>query len=230
MLTSNSSEHGAIIVAGGSGKRFGTDLPKQFLELGGQPVLMHTIQRFYQTIQDIQIVVVLPDEHIDTWNLLCKKYNFNILHEVVSGGESRFQSVKNGLATLPQCETIAVQDGVRPLTPHNLIKNCFEEAKRHGSCVPVIPVTDSLRTGSFHQNTPVSRESLFRVQTPQVFRNAWIMQAYELAFDPSFTDDASVVEKAGHQIFLTQGAEENIKITQPKDLELAHFYLENNEP
>ncbi len=225
MLKTNSSKTGVVIVAGGSGKRFGNEMPKQFLTLQQWPVLMHTINQFAKSIDNIEIVVVLPEKHHKTWENLCQKHEFNISHKVATGGTERFYSVKNGLARVADCEVIAVHDGVRPLASQDLIKRCFETAARHGSCVPVIPVLDSLRKGDSQKNKPVSRQNLYRVQTPQVFRQSWIMKAYEQNFNANFTDDASVIETLGYQIFLTEGSEKNIKITKPEDLELAAFYL-----
>lgn len=225
MLKTIESKYGVVIVAGGSGTRFGNEIPKQFLTLNQFPVLMHTIRQFSQSIEKIEIAVVLPANHHETWKKLCAEYDFNIPHHVSYGGTERFYSVKNGLEKVADCELIGIHDGVRPLTPQKLIQQCFESAGRHGSCVPVIPVTDSLRNGNYQQNKPISRENLYRVQTPQVFRQSWIMKAYEQEFDPAFTDDATVLEKLGYPVFLTDGTEKNIKITKPEDLNLAAFYL-----
>ncbi len=221
----SNSKYGVIIVAGGTGKRFGSELPKQFLPIGNKPVLMRTIEKFHGTIADIQIIVVLPNSHIETWKQLCAEYDFKTEHTIVEGGKERFGSVKNGLDTLKECELVAVHDGVRPLASGKLISNCFETAQRHGSCIPVIPETDSLRKGDFLNNQPLSRKNLYRVQTPQVFKYTWLKKAYNQPFHEDFTDDASVIERAGFQIILTQGEEENIKITRKKDLNLAEFYL-----
>lgn len=225
MTVQNSQDKGVIIVAGGSGKRFGSDLPKQFLEINGRPVLMHTIQQFFNAFPNIKIVVVLPEKHHETWAKLCDDHQFEIEHEVVQGGKERFNSVKNGLAKVPDCEIVGVQDGVRPLVSEKLIHTCYETAFRYGACVPAIPVTDSLRKGNVTDNKPISRNGLFRIQTPQVFRNSWLQSAYEQTYHDSFTDDASVVEKAGHKIILVNGEESNFKITKQEDLKLAEFYL-----
>jgi 2-C-methyl-D-erythritol 4-phosphate cytidylyltransferase len=225
MTDQNINDIGVVIVAGGSGKRFGSELPKQFLEIIGKPVLMHTIERFVEAFSKIKIVVVLPEDHHETWADLCKMHEFAIDHEVVKGGKERFYSVKNGLEKVKDCEIVGVQDGVRPLASAKLIQTCYETASSYGACVPAIPVADSLRKGNKTDNKPVSREGLFRVQTPQVFRNVWLQIAYDQPYDPSFTDDASVVEKAGHKIILVDGEESNIKITRKEDLKLAAFYL-----
>jgi 2-C-methyl-D-erythritol 4-phosphate cytidylyltransferase len=219
--------YGVIIVAGGSGKRFGSELPKQFLKVEGKPVLMHTIQQFYGAYPFIKIVVVLPESYHDTWVSLCQTHQFEIEHEVVKGGKVRFDSVKNGLEKVKGCEIIGVQDGVRPLVSKKLIQTCYETAFSYGACVPAIPVADSLRKGDKTNNAPISREGLFRVQTPQVFRSSWLQKAYEQPFNDLFTDDASVVEKNGHKIILVNGEETNIKITRREDLSLAEFYLKH---
>jgi 2-C-methyl-D-erythritol 4-phosphate cytidylyltransferase len=225
MSIKNIQDKGVVIVAGGSGKRFGSELPKQFLDIAGKPVLMHTILKFYDAYPNIRIVVVLPEAHHETWASLCSEHNFEIEHEVVKGGKERFDSVKNGLEKVRGCEIIGVQDGVRPLASTKLIQTCYETAFSYGACVPAIPVADSLRKGDKTNNAPINREGLFRVQTPQVFRSSWLQKAYEQPFDGSFTDDASVVEKAGHKIILVDGEESNIKITRQEDLKLAEFYL-----
>lgn len=221
----STKKYGVVIVAGGSGKRFGGELPKQFLPVREKPVLMRTIEQFHKTFSGIHIVVVLPGSHIDVWNKLCSEHNFSIDHTIVQGGKERFWSVKNGLNALSECELVAVHDGVRPLASEALIAKCFETAQRHGTCVPVIPETDSLRKGNFSNNQPVCRKNLYRVQTPQVFKFSWLKKSYNQPFSENFTDDASVVERAGFQIILTEGEEENIKITQQKDLDLAEFFL-----
>lgn len=226
MTAQNFQEKGVIIVAGGSGIRFGSQLPKQFLEINGKPVLMHTIQQFFNAYHDIKIVVVLPETHHETWVNLCDEHQFKIEHEVAHGGKERFNSVKNGLEKVQDCELVGVQDGVRPLATAKLIQTCFETAFRYGACVPAIPVSDSLRKGDKTDNKPISREGLYRIQTPQVFRNIWLQKAYEQKYDSSFTDDASVVENAGHKIILVDGEESNIKITNRNDLKLIGVYLE----
>jgi 2-C-methyl-D-erythritol 4-phosphate cytidylyltransferase len=228
MIDQNFQDKGVVIVAGGSGKRFGSEIPKQFLDIAGKPVLMHTILKFYDAYPNIRIVVVLPEAHHETWASLCSEHHFEIEHEVVKGGKERFDSVKNGLEKVRGCEIIGVQDGVRPLASTKLIQICYETAFSYGACVPAIPVADSLRKGDKTNNAPINREGLFRVQTPQVFRSSWLQKAYEQPFDGSFTDDASVVEKAGHKIILVDGEESNIKITRLEDLKLAEFNLINS--
>ncbi|MDA3866775.1 MAG: 2-C-methyl-D-erythritol 4-phosphate cytidylyltransferase [Salinivirgaceae bacterium] len=225
MQNGTNKKYGVVIVAGGSGKRFGTDMPKQFLLLNGKPVLMHTIERFAETKLPMKIVVVLPEAHHETWTKLCTEHAFELPHELVTGGDERFFSVKNGLEKLDECKIIGIHDGVRPLISAELIEKCYATAERNGSCVPAIAVPDSLRRGSFSKNEIVDRTNLYRLQTPQVFRKDWIIGAYRQSFDKEFTDDASVAEKAGFPIILTSGEEENIKITHQKDLSLAATFF-----
>lgn len=216
---------GVVIVAGGSGLRYGVDVPKQFLLLVDKPVLMHTISVFAKLAFIKHIIVVLPSEHRMMWENLCSTYHFDIPHTVTDGGKERFYSVQNGLEHLKNCDLIGIHDGVRPVVSTGLVENCYTTAMLHGSCVPVVPVTDSLRRGDFSHNSMVSRAKLYRVQTPQVFYQKWLFKAYNQPFDAEFTDDASVVENAGYDITLTLGEERNIKITGKPDMELASFYL-----
>ncbi len=217
-----------IIVAGGSGSRMGGDLPKQFLELKGKPVLMHTIERFYGYNNNLHIVLVLPQAYIDYWNSLIKKCNFTIKHSVTTGGATRFNSVKNGLSIISgDADFVAVHDGARPLVSDKTIDNCFTMAKENGAAIPVIDVDDSLRMVTDNGSEHVERSSYKRVQTPQVFRADIIVKAYDLGYDPVFTDDASVVEAAGHKIWLADGNIENIKITHKTDMVIAEAIIDN---
>ena len=218
----------AIIVAGGKGTRFGSDMPKQFLPLAGIPVLMHTIKRFAEC--NTEIIVVLPDAQISDWSALCRTHNFNIKHRIVSGGTSRFGSVKNALDTISPREgdLIAVHDGVRPLVSIETINKAFDTAARNGCAVPATEVTDSTRqldaNGGSH---PLLRSSLRAVQTPQTFDAITLKASYNVPFSEEFTDDASVVEKAGHAITLFEGNKSNIKITHSIDLLIAEELLKN---
>ena len=203
----------AIIVAGGKGLRMGGEIPKQFRPISGHPVLMHTLEAFYRYDPEIRIILVLPEEHQNYWNDLCLQYRFTLKHRVVTGGPTRFHSVKNGLDTLPDNGLVAVHDGVRPLVSEEVIDNAFEEAKRSGAVIPVIEVTDSLRELTSDGKSKSVPRNLYRsVQTPQVFCDC-------------FTDDASVVEATGKEVKLIKGNAENIKITTPKDLLLAEMLL-----
>ena len=208
----------AIIVAGGSGSRMGSSVPKQFLPLAGRPILMHTIQLFAD-VPDCRVVVVLPDSQVDFWRQLCSSHSFTTTHEVVTGGSTRHASVSNGLALLRDEPLVAVHDGVRPLVDPLTIVRCFDEAAQFGSAIPVMPATESVRivsgNGSSHA---VDRNDVMLVQTPQVFRSDVITKAYSLPYSPLFTDDASVVEAAGFSVHLAQGNIENIKVTRPADM------------
>ncbi|MCT4639899.1 MAG: 2-C-methyl-D-erythritol 4-phosphate cytidylyltransferase [Bacteroidales bacterium] len=217
-----------IIVAGGSGSRMGVDLPKQFLELKGKPVLMHTIERFYNYNNNLHIVLVLPQAYIDYWNSLIKEYNFTIKHTVTNGGTTRFNSVKNGLDMISNdSDMIAVHDGARPLVSDKTIDNCFIMAEEKGAAIPVIDVDDSLRMVTGNGSEHVDRGNYKRVQTPQIFSADVIVKAYDMGYDSKFTDDASVVEAAGHKIWLADGNIENIKITHKTDMIIAEAIIDN---
>ena len=216
-----------IIVAGGSGSRMGTELPKQFLLVGGIPVLMHTIRNFYEFDPFLQLILVLPEAEIATWKMMCCQYQFNVPHQTIAGGDTRFQSVKNGLSVVPECDLIAVHDGVRPLVSHETLTRCFESADKRGSAIPVLPANESLREGDMNESVPVDRSHFYIVQTPQVFKAAILKNGYKQAWIPEFTDDASVVEHAGTPVRLVMGNRENIKITFPEDLLIAELFLKN---
>jgi len=218
-----------IIVAGGNGSRMGGDLPKQFLLLENYPVLMWTILNFIHYESKIEIVVVLPESQINYWKELCLKYNFTHPHRVVAGGETRFQSVKNGLETLGITDLVAVHDGVRPLVSQLTISNCFSQAEVLGAAIPVVPVNETLRTGTMEQSQTVDRTRFYTIQTPQVFKVEIIKAAYTQTWEPTFTDDASVVEKAGYPIRMVLGNRGNIKITHPEDLLVASEYLKQKK-
>lgn len=214
-----------VIVAGGSGKRMGMDTPKQFLELAGRPLLMHTIERFRKFNDSIEIITVLPENQLRFWTDLQKKYSFDIPHTLVKGGSKRFLSVQQGLEFVNSPGLVAIHDGVRPLVSIETIKRCFETAGKYGNAIPVISPADSLRMETETGNSPVDRMHIKQVQTPQVFDVAKIKKAYLQDFDPSFTDDASVLEKTGEKIRLVEGNRENIKITNPEDLFIAQTLL-----
>jgi 2-C-methyl-D-erythritol 4-phosphate cytidylyltransferase len=214
-----------VIVAGGSGKRMGMDTPKQFLELAGRPVLMHTIERFRQFSESIEIITVLPENQLRYWTELQKKYSFDIPHTLVKGGSKRFNSVRHGLQFVNTPGIVAIHDGVRPLVRLETIRRCFSVAEKYGNAVPVISPADSLRFEDEESSVPVNRMKIKQVQTPQVFDVEKIKKAYLQDFDPSFTDDATVLEKTGEKIHLVDGNRENIKITNPEDLFIAQTLL-----
>lgn len=218
----------AIIVAGGKGTRMGNDIPKQFLVLHDKPVLMHTIERFYNYDTTIKIIVVLPSFQIDYWNELCAKYSFNIEHRCVVGGDERFHSVSKGLAMVDDDDAIvAIHDGVRPLVSYNTIKQCFSTAAEKGNAVPSIAVADSVRITNGENNEAIDRTSVRLIQTPQTFRFNVLKNAYQQKWHSGLTDDATVVESLGIKIQLVKGNKENIKITNPVDLQIAEILIKS---
>lgn len=219
---SSTSKHTILIVAGGRGTRMGSPQPKQFLQLAGRPVLMHTLEAFDRWDASARLIVVLPEDQIDTWKRLCEAHVFGRIHRVVAGGETRFHSVRNGLDAVASDGLIAVHDGVRPLVAPSVIAACFAAAADGGAAVPVVPVVESVReVDADGGSRPVDRARFRVVQTPQVFRADVLRAAYCLPYDPRFTDDASVVEASGVAVRLVPGNRENIKLTTPMDLLLA---------
>lgn len=209
-----------IIVAGGSGVRMGNDMPKQFLRVGGEPVLMHTLRVFAKWDSQAKLIVVLPAKHINYWRDLCTELRCAIPHEVVTGGETRYESVRCGLSLIGESELVGIHDGVRPLVSTTVIKSCFESAAEYGSGVPVVPLTESLRRrGQDGSSYGVDRSEYCIVQTPQVFRREWLLAAYAgNGTDTMFTDDATLVESLGYAIRTVPGNVENIKLTHPYEL------------
>ncbi|MCU0397875.1 MAG: 2-C-methyl-D-erythritol 4-phosphate cytidylyltransferase [Cyclobacteriaceae bacterium] len=220
----NNNEY-ALIVAGGKGTRIKSVLPKQFLELDGLPILMHTINAFYRYSPSITIVLVLPEDDFSTWKNLCQKHEFRRPLTLQKGGESRFQSVRNGLDLIETDGLVAIHDGVRPLVSEDIIGASFRLAAVHGSAVAAVRLKESIRMTD-QDNTKSMDRSRFRlIQTPQTFRVSLIKQAYQIKEDPSLTDDASVAERSGHIISLFEGSYENIKITTPEDLIVAEALM-----
>jgi 2-C-methyl-D-erythritol 4-phosphate cytidylyltransferase len=217
----------AIIVAGGSGSRMGSDVPKQFLPLNGKPILMHTIDTFASTTSSIEIILVLPKSQISYWESLCIQHEFTTAHQVVIGGETRFQSVKNGLSHINVIDgLVAIHDGVRPLISKEIIGNTYKAAEKFGSAVAAVPIKDSIRKIEGKQNAAVERNQFWAIQTPQTFKLGVIKKAYQTTFNPSFTDDATVIEKDGNSIHLVHGDYKNIKITTQEDLIIASAFLQ----
>jgi len=214
-----------IIVAGGTGTRMDSALPKQFLLLGHKPILIHAINAFVQVFPDISVVVALPLAYTDGWNELCRRYTFTQPHKVVQGGETRFHSVKNALSVIPPDHLVAIHDSARPLVTPSLIMRVFQAALQFGNAVPVLPVTESLRIINDSGNRSIDRNLYRVVQTPQVFSCQTLKKAYEAGFEKTFTDDATVIEKLGEKIHLLEGEKTNIKITQPSDLVIAGLLL-----
>lgn len=218
-----------IIVAGGKGLRMGSDIPKQFLPVCGLPVLMRTIRRFREYSADINIILVLPKSQQDYWHSLCKEYQFDERYSIADGGETRFHSVSNGLALIPDDAegVVGVHDGVRPFPSIDVIARCYETARHQGAVIPVIPVVETVRHLEGDNSKTVSRDEYRLVQTPQTFDIQLLKRAYRQQFTPMFTDDASVVEALGDTITLVEGNRENIKITTPFDLKIAEAILRN---
>jgi len=218
----------AVIVAGGKGQRMGSAVPKQFLPIGGVPVLMRTLQTFYAYDVAITLILVLPDSQRAYWQSLCEEYGFRVPHRVVCGGETRFHSVKNGLDSIagePEA-LVAVHDGVRPFVAREVIDSCFEAAAQGGAAIPVVDVVETVRRlTSTGESRTVNRSDYRLVQTPQVFSLQLLRRAYAQPYAPRFTDDASVVEALGEKVALVEGNRENIKITTPYDIKVANALL-----
>jgi len=211
-----------IIVAGGKGLRMGSDIPKQFLPIGGKPVLMRTIERFRAYSKDLQIILVLPEAQQDYWQGLCKEYNFKVEYLLANGGQTRFHSVQNGLALVPDDAqgVIGVHDGVRPFPSIEVIRRCYETARTAKAVIPVIPIVETVCNSQ-----AVPRDEYRLVQTPQTFDIQLLKAANRQPYNDGFTDDASVVESYGHQITLVEGNRENIKITTPYDITVAEAII-----
>lgn len=217
-----------IIVAGGHGQRMGSDVPKQFLRVGGEPVLMHTIRRFHEYDASLQIIVVLPGDQFETWKQLCAQYQFAVGHRLVEGGATRFESSRNGLKAIADDEEglVAFHDGVRPFVSLETIGRCFKAADEEYAAIPVVPVTSTLRYVDGHGGGKnVLRSDYREVQTPQVFDIQLTKQAFRQPYQEAFTDDASVVEALGCQVAMVEGNRENIKLTTPFDLKIAEVLL-----
>ena len=216
-----------IIVAGGKGLRMGSDIPKQFLPIGGKPVLMRTLERFREYSDDIQIILVLPDAQQEYWHQLCDEYHFDVEYTLANGGQTRFHSVQNGLAKVPDDAqgVVGVHDGVRPFPSIEVIRNCYETARTAKAVIPVIPVVETVRQLDGDSSLTVPRDQYRLVQTPQTFDIQLLKAANKQPYNDGFTDDASVVEAFGHKITLVEGNRENIKITTPYDLKIAEVLI-----
>lgn len=203
----------------------GTAVPKQFLELAGKPVMAHTIAAFLEALPDVHLILVLPPVQISYTQIILQAFPDRMDAEIVAGGETRFHSVKNGLAAVPPDALVAVHDGVRALPSPALIRRCFEEAAIHGSAIPVVPVADSIRSVEGARSMPIDRAVLRAVQTPQTFQAALIKAAFEQPYTNAFTDEATVFEAAGGTVHLVEGERGNLKITTPEDLLIAEAFL-----
>ena len=219
------AKRGVVIVAGGSGSRMQSALPKQFLMLGGEPIVSRTINTFSEALPGAEIVVVLPEAHIPLWENLRARFDV-APHRIVAGGKERFHSVLNGINALSsEVEYIAVHDGVRALATKRLIIRAMLAVEEHDAVIPVVDVVDSYRRVEGDDSYIVPRSELRMVQTPQIFKAQLLRDAYNVAFSPTFTDDASVVEAFGGHITLVEGERTNIKITTPEDITLAESFL-----
>jgi 2-C-methyl-D-erythritol 4-phosphate cytidylyltransferase len=219
----------ALIVAGGSGKRMKSLVPKQFLLLKGLPVLMHTINKFHRYDTSMRIILVLPSDQITAWKDLCEKNEFSVLHELMTGGNTRFHSIQKNLHSIPEQCLVAVHDGVRPLVSVDTIHRCFASAAENGNAVPCVEIPETMRILDDIGNRQADRAKYRLIQTPQVFISSILKEAYQQEYQGSFTDDATVVESWGYRIHLVEGNPENIKITLKHDLALAEFLLQNME-
>lgn len=219
-------KHTALIVAGGKGLRMGSELPKQFLPIGGKPVLMHTLEAFHRFDSAIDLILVLPEEQQGYWKQLCEKHRFTIRHLIANGGETRFHSVKNGLALVSGGGLVGVHDGVRPFVSQEVIRRCYDRAATEKAVIPVVDVVETVRQVTESGSRTVNRDDYKLVQTPQVFDADLLRRAYAQDFKPFFTDDASVVEAMGVPVDLVEGNRENIKITTPFDLKIATALVE----
>jgi 2-C-methyl-D-erythritol 4-phosphate cytidylyltransferase len=218
-----------IIVAGGTGSRMGTEVPKQFLLLAGKPVLMHAIQAFNHFDPEIKIIVVLHPNFYDHWHQLCSDQKFSVKHVLAQGGAMRYHSVKNGLDLIDGEGLVAIHDAARPLISYALINRLFSEAVTQGSAIPALPVTETIRSIEGGRVHIVDRTFLRTIQTPQVFQIGLIKEAYNQPYQNGFTDDAAVLEAMGKTIHLTDGEPQNIKITHSVDLLFAEAFL-NGQP
>jgi len=213
-----------IITAGGIGKRMGGDLPKQFIEVVGKPILLHTILLFHNYSPNAQILVTLPEDWKEYWNQLLTKHNFSVPHTIISGGEQRFHSIKNALSA---CKSpyVFVHDGVRPLVSAGTMRRCSEALLSHKAVIPVVGMKESIRWVEGSQSKSLNRSEYRVVQTPQCFEKELLVQAYNQDFHEGITDDASLVEQLGERIECVEGNDENIKITTPTDLIMAEGLL-----
>ena len=216
-----------IIVAGGKGLRMGSDIPKQFLPIGGKPVLMRTLERFRAYSSALQIILVLPEAQQDYWRKLCEEYHFDVEYNLANGGQTRFHSVQNGLALVPDDAegVVGVHDGVRPFPSIEVIRNCYETARTAKAVIPVIPVVETVRHLEGDKSVTVPRGDYRLVQTPQTFDIQLLKSANRQPYNDGFTDDASVVESYGFEITLVEGNCESIKITTPYDLKIAEVLI-----
>ena len=215
----------AIIVAGGTGQRMGSVVPKQFLEIEHKAILLHTIDQFVAAFADIEIVIVLPEVYINEGKKIIEKNKFKNTFDFVVGGETRFQSVKNGLSKVTTSSIVFVHDAVRCLLTPALVQRCYQQAVEKGSAIPAVSATDTIRLMEGENHHLINREDVMLIQTPQTFQSEILLKAFEQNYQASFTDEANVVEASGVPVFLVEGEFENIKITRPLDMAIANYIL-----
>lgn len=217
----------AVIVAGGTGQRMGADTPKQFLHLHNRPMILYTLDAFLRAFDDIKIIVVVHPDYLNTLQSMLIKYGNEQKIRMVAGGQTRFESVKNGLKIVTDESMVFVHDAVRCLVSPDLIQRCYTEAKSFNNAIPVIPIRDSIRKWDMNSNHSevVDRTGLYAIQTPQVFLSGLIKKAFEQDYCDAFTDEATVFEAQGGLVHLIEGEGRNIKVTYPQDLEYAEFLL-----
>ncbi len=219
----------AVIVAGGKGVRMGSAVPKQFLPLNGHPILYHTIKAFADAYADMQLVLVLPQDQLSYAQMVLQSFPERIDITIVAGGETRYHSVQNGLKVVDADSIVFVHDGVRPLATTELIHRCYEQAVDKGSAIPAIPVADSMRILEDEDSRPIDREQMRIIQTPQTFKAEVILPAFAQEYQTAFTDEATVVEAYGDNVYLVQGERSNIKVTTPEDMIVAEALLKARE-
>jgi len=215
----------AIIVAAGSGSRMNSKIPKQFIEVAGKPLLRHTIEKFLSMEEPVDIIIALSDDYKEWWKSYCRESGFLGRYILPSGGFTRFHSVKNALEFVPDGALVAVHDGVRPFITPQFLERLYAEADSYGAVAPVVPLVESIREMTLNGSVPVDRARFVSVQTPQVFRSEILKEAYCQSYDISFTDDLTVVQKAGFPVKTVEGLRYNVKITTPDDLKLAEALL-----
>ena len=215
----------AIIVAGGTGQRMGSVVPKQFLEVESKTILLHTIDQFVAAFSDVELVIVLPATYIEEGKILLQNSNITNKVTFISGGDTRFQSVKNGLTQVNESAIVFVHDAVRCLLTPALIQRCYQQAVEKGSAIPAVSSTDTVRLLEGGAHHVIDRENVMQIQTPQTFQSEILLKAFEQNYQPSFTDEANVVEASGTTVYLVDGEFENIKITRPLDLAIASYIL-----
>ena len=220
-------KHTIILTAGGTGKRMGGKIPKQFLKINDTPILIHTLKSIYEFDNNFEIIITLPEEWISYWKNLLNEYNIGINHKIVAGGEQRYHSIKNAI-NQSSGDTIAVHDGVRPLVSHETLNRIYDAANNHFAIAPYIQITESIREKQGLKNASKNRDEVVIIQTPQCFKRETLIEAYKNPFEKTFTDDASLVESNGTSIFLVEGNQENIKITSPKDIAVAEAIININ--